>query len=60
MRNPGITVLAIFALLIAFLSVVATRVENGVEAQYSHLPKTSDYGADFTASVKSVEKPQVK
>jgi hypothetical protein len=47
----GITVLAISVLVIAFLSVVATPVETGVEAEYAHLPEASDYGADYTASV---------
>ena len=49
MGKLGITVLAISALLIAFVSLVATRVENGVEAEYSHLPRASDYAADYTA-----------
>ena len=52
MGKLGITVLAISALLITFVSLVATQVESGVEAEYSHLPGAYDYAADHTASVK--------
>jgi hypothetical protein len=51
MWKLGITVLAISVLVIAFLSVVANRVENGVEAEYAHLPAAPDHSADYTASV---------
>jgi Na+-transporting methylmalonyl-CoA/oxaloacetate decarboxylase gamma subunit len=52
MRKLAIAMLAIFALLIAFMSAVSNRVWNEIKAEYSHLPKASDYGADYTASVK--------
>jgi hypothetical protein len=49
MWKLGITALAISVLVIAFLSVVANRVENGVEAEYAHLPAASDYTASVPA-----------
>lgn len=56
MRKLAIMALAIFALLIAFMSLVSDQVRIGVKAQYSHLPKASDY----SASAKPSENPQEK